>query len=214
MEFSFKLLKGVLRNPAHQGLILRMNDHFLIEMTDMFHWICSAIVNGERGLMKSPRKTRAFYISHERWLRNLTQRLVHGIIPYAFMGRALIPAPMVIFLITGESLTGRSSGSSSICSIICLLRRQLEIGRWMPSLCAAQFLLQLINFTLHVPFILCMGNMAFPSRLTFTSMHCVHTPLVISPLLKVYKRIVMLRTPRFYLVQISILLMWTHRWLV
>ena len=130
------------------------------------------------------------------------------------MGWAFIPAPMVIFLVTGESLTGRSSGSSSICSIICLLRRQLGVRWWVPSPCAAQFLLQLINFTLHVSFILCMGNMALPSRLTFAGMRCVHTPLVISPLLKVYKRIVMLRTTWFFLVQISILLMWTHRCLV
>ena len=58
-----------------------MNGNFLTKMIDMFHWICSAIVKGERGLMKSPKEARIFYISRERWLNNLTQRLIHGIVP-------------------------------------------------------------------------------------------------------------------------------------
>ena len=52
---------------------------------------------------------------------NLTQHFVHDIIPKAFMGWALILILMAILLIARESLTGRSSGSSPICSIICLL---------------------------------------------------------------------------------------------
>ena len=111
------------------------------------------------------------------------------------MGQALILAPMVIFLVTGESFTGQSFGSSSICSIICFLKRQLGVRRWVPSPCATQFLLQLINFTLHVPFILCMGNIALPLRLTFTGIRCVHTPLVISPLLKVTKELLCWEPP-------------------
>ena len=191
-----------------------MNGHFLTKMTDMFYWIRSAIIKGESGLMKSPRETHIFYISCKRGFSNLTQCLVHGIVPKAFMGRALILAPMAIFLITRESLTGRSSGSSPICSIICLLGRQLEVRRWAPSPCATQLLLQLINFTLHVSFILCMGDVALPSWLTFAGMRCMHTSLMISPLLKVYNGIVMLRAPWFCLVQISIILMWAYHWLV
>ena len=75
-----------------------MNGHFLTKMTDMFHWICSAIIKGECGLMKSPRETRTFYISHKRGLSNLTQCLIHGVVPKAFRGWALILMPMVIFL--------------------------------------------------------------------------------------------------------------------
>ena len=105
-----------------------MNGHFLTKMTDMLHWIYSAIIKGECGLMKSPRETCTFYASHERGLSNLTQRLIHGIVPQALMDWALILTPMAIFLVARESLTGRSSGSSPIYSIICLLGGQLEVG--------------------------------------------------------------------------------------
>lgn len=191
-----------------------MNGHFLAKMADMFHWIHSAIIKGECGLMKSPRETRTFYISRERGLSNLTQRLVHGIVPKAFIRRALILTPMAIFLLTGESLTRRSSGSLPICSIICLLGRQLRVRWWAPSPCATQLLLQPINFTLHVSFILCMGDVALPSWLNFASIRDMHTSLIISLLLKVYNGIVMLRDPWFCLVQISIILMWAYRRLV
>ena len=63
-----------------------MDSHFLTKMTDVFHWIYSTIVKGERGLMKSLRKTRTLYASREGRPSNLTQCLVHGIIPKAFMG--------------------------------------------------------------------------------------------------------------------------------
>ena len=104
-----------------------MNGHFLTKMTDVFHWIRSAIIKGEGGLMKSLRETRTLYASHEKGPSNLTQHFVHGVVPKAFMGWALILMLMAIFLVTREILTGWSSGSSPICSIICLLGRQLEI---------------------------------------------------------------------------------------
>ena len=63
-----------------------MDGHFLTKMTNVFHWIHSTIVKGERGLMKSSRKTRILYASREGRPSNLTQYLVHGIIPKAFMG--------------------------------------------------------------------------------------------------------------------------------
>ena len=105
-----------------------MNGHFLTEMTDVFHWIHSAIIKGKGGLMKSPRETRTLYVSRERGPSNLTQRFVHGIVPKAFMGWALILTLTAIFLVARESLTGWSSESLPICSIICILEGQLEIG--------------------------------------------------------------------------------------
>ena len=36
---------------------------------------------------------------------------------------------------------------------------------------------QLVDFTLHVSVILCIGNMTLPSRLIFTGMSCAHTSL-------------------------------------
>ena len=98
-----------------------MDGHFLTKMTDVFHWICSTIVKGERGLMKLSRKTRTLYASREGRPSNLTQYLVHGIIPKALMGWALILTLMAIFLVARESLIGWSSGSSPIRSIICIL---------------------------------------------------------------------------------------------
>ena len=176
-------------------------------MIDVFHWICSAIIKGEGRLMKSPRETRTLYASRERGPSNLTQRFVHGITPKAFIGWALILTPMAIFLVTIESLIGRSSGSLPICSIICLLRGYLRIRWWVPSSCDAQLFLHFINFTLHVPFTLCMGDMTLSSWLTPVGMRGMHASFMISPLLRVYKWIVMLRAPRFCRVQISIILM-------
>ena len=111
-----------------------------------------------------------------------------------------------IFLVARESFTGRSSRSSLVRSIICLLGRRLGLRWWAPSPCATQLLLQLVNLTLHVSFILCMGDMALPSWLTFTSMCCLHTSFMISPLLRIYDRIIMLRIPWFRLVRINITL--------
>ena len=55
-------------------------------MNDVFHWVRSAIIKGEGGLMKSPRETYTLYALRERGPSNLTQRFVHGIVPKAFMG--------------------------------------------------------------------------------------------------------------------------------
>ena len=104
-----------------------MNGHFLTKMTDVFHWIRSAIIQGEGGLMKSPRKTRTLHASRERGPSNLTQRFVHGIVPKASIGWALILTLMAIFLVARESFTGRSSGSLPIYSIICIFGGQLRI---------------------------------------------------------------------------------------
>ena len=164
--------------------------------------------------MKSSRKTRTLYASREGRPSNLTQRFVHGIILKAFMGWALILTLMAIFLVARESLTGWSSGSLPIRSIICVLGWQLGVRWWVPSPYATQLFLQFINFTLHVLFTLCMGNMAFASWLTLASMRYMHTSFMVSPLLRVCNWIFMLRFSRFCLVQISIILMWTNRWLV
>ena len=165
----------------------------------MFYRICSTIVNGEYGLMKSPRKTRIFYVLCEGWFRNLTQRLVHGIIPQAFVRRAFVSMSMVVLLVVRKGLAGWSSGSPLITSIICLFRGWFGAGQWTTSPSMTQLPLQLVDFTLHVSIILCMGNMALPSRLTFTGMSCVHTSLTASYSFKAPMRIAMLRTPWFCL---------------
>ena len=54
---------------------------------------------------------------------------------------------MAIFLVARESFTGRSSGSSPVRGIICLLGRRLRIKWWAPSPCTTQLLLQIVNLT-------------------------------------------------------------------
>ena len=130
------------------------------------------------------------------------------------MGWVLILMLMAIFLVARESFTRQSSGSSLVRDIICLFGKRLGIRWWEPLSCATQLLLQLVNLTLHVSFILCMGDMALPSWLTLASMCCLHTSFMISPLLKVYDWIITLRTPWFRLVQINIILMWADHRLV
>ena len=191
-----------------------MNGHLLTKMTDVFHWIHSTIIKGEGGLVKSPKEARPLYASCERGPSNLILCFVHGIISKALMGWALILTLMAIFLFARKSFTGWSSRSSPVRGIICLLGRQLGIRWGAPSPCTMQLLLQLINLTLHVSFILCMGDMALPSWLTLASMCCMRTSFMISPLLRVYDWIVMLRALRFYLVRINIILVWANRRLV
>ena len=102
------------------------------------------------------------------------------------------------------------------CSWHHLSPRRKALNQVMstPSPCATQLLLQVVNLTLHVSFILCMGDMALPSRLTLTSMCCLHTSFMISPLLWVYDWIITLKAPWFLLVRINIILMWPDRRLV
>ena len=51
---------------AHQSLALRMDSHPLVELAHMFYRVRSTIVNGERGLMESPRKFCPLYLARER----------------------------------------------------------------------------------------------------------------------------------------------------
>ena len=116
------------KDLVHQSLISEMNYHHLVEVTDMFHRICSTIINGECGLMELSRKIHVFYVSGEGWFSDLTQCLVHGIIPQTFTKWALISMSTVVLFIAGERLAGPSFRPLSITSIICLLGGQLRVG--------------------------------------------------------------------------------------
>ena len=102
---------------------------------------------------------------------------------------------MVVLLFIGKDLTRRSSGSLSITSTIRLLRGWFgaKRGTFPPSVTQLSF--QLINFTLHVSVILCMGDMTLPPRLTFASMSCTHTSLMALSPLEALVRITTLGTP-------------------
>ena len=51
---------------AHQSLILRVDSYPLVELAHMFYKVRLTIVNGEHGLMESPRKFYPLYLAHER----------------------------------------------------------------------------------------------------------------------------------------------------
>ena len=69
---------------AHQGLILGVDSHSLVEVTYVLHRVCSIIIDGERWLIESPRKFCPFNFAHERRLGNLVQRRAHCVISQAF----------------------------------------------------------------------------------------------------------------------------------
>ena len=186
-----------------------MNGHFFIKMADMLHRIRSTIIKRESLLIKSLRKAYTLYPPCKRWFCNLVQRFVHGLVSKTFVWWTLILTPMAtIFLVAWESFAEWSSRSLPVRGIFCIFRRRFRPKRWSPSLCVTQLLLQVINLTLHVTLILCMGNMTFPTCLTPISMRGLHTSFMISPLLKVHNWVIMLGTPWFRLVWTIITLMW------
>ena len=89
----------------------------------------------------------------------------------------------------------RSSGSPSITSTICLFEGRLGARRGTSSPSVTQLSYQLVNFTLHVPVILCMGDMTLPSRLTFAGMSCSYTSLTALSLFEAPMWVAMLGTP-------------------
>ena len=59
-------LEGNTLHITHQSLILRVDSHTLVELAHMFYKVRLTIVNGEHGLMESPRKFCPFYLARER----------------------------------------------------------------------------------------------------------------------------------------------------
>ena len=124
------------------------------------------------------------------------------------MRQTFVPTSMVMLLFIGKNLARRGSKSPSITSTICLLggRFGARRGTSLPSMTQPSF--QLVNFTLHVSVILCMGDMTLPSRLTFAGMSCTHTSFMALSPFEAPVRIAMLGTPWLCLVVVSIYLVW------
>ena len=121
-----------------------MNGHFLTKMTDVFHWIHSAIIKGEGGLMKSLRETRTLYASHERGPSNLTQRFVQGIVPKALFLRlwryssspekVLLGGVLDLRLYVASSISSEDSSESGddyLCRARCNFFFSSSISRCM-----------------------------------------------------------------------------------
>ena len=63
-----------------------MDSHSLVELVHMFYRVWPTIVKEERRLMEMPRKFSPLYLTRKGGFRDLTERLVHDIISYAFVG--------------------------------------------------------------------------------------------------------------------------------
>ena len=125
-------------NLAHEGLILRMDSHSLIEVAHMFYKVHSTIVNGERGLMESPRKFCPLNLARERWSGDLIKCLAHGVISQAFMRRAFVPTFAMVLFIIGKRFAGWSSWLLHITSILFTFRGEIRIGKGLFLPCMVQ----------------------------------------------------------------------------
>ena len=177
-----------------------MDSHPLVEMAHMLHRICSTIIDGERWLIESLRKSCPFNLVCEGRLGNLVQRLAYGVISQAFVMRALIPSFVVVLLIE-ERLTGWGSWLSFITGILSIIKGSVRVGEGSPSLCMAQLSLQLVNLQLQGSGILLMGEVALSLGLTSTGPDSMHAPLPVSSTLEVDKKIFTLGPYRLCLVR-------------
>ena len=84
---------------AYQGFILGIDSHSLVEVAHMLHRVRSTIVNGERWLIETLRKSCPFNLTRERQLRDLVQHLAHSIVFEAFVRWALIPTFTTVLLV-------------------------------------------------------------------------------------------------------------------
>ena len=122
---------------AHQGLILGVHNHSLVEVTYVLHRVCTTVVHGERRLSETPRKSPIIDLTCERWSGNLFEGSAHRIIPQAFGRWVSVSVLMAIFLIIRERLTRRIPWSLSITTILFIARREINNGRSTPSLLVA-----------------------------------------------------------------------------
>ena len=51
---------------AHQGLVLGVYNHSLVEVTNVLRWVCTTIIDGERGLSEPLRKFPSLDSTRER----------------------------------------------------------------------------------------------------------------------------------------------------
>ena len=135
--------------PTHQGLVLSMDSHLLFELTYVFHRICSAIIHDERRLVELSREFCLFYPSCERWLRNLTQCLLHNVSSHSLARRASsFPSVEALFII-GEGFAWWSSWPLSVQSVFFIIGRDIGVRRGSLLLCSMELLLQVLNLSLH-----------------------------------------------------------------
>ena len=114
---------------AHQGLVLGVHSHSLIEVANMLHRIYSTIIHGERGLSEPPRKSSSFNPVRERWFGNLVECPAHSIISQASQRWISASTLMMVVLIIRERFTMRGPWSAPIATILFLVGREVRFGR-------------------------------------------------------------------------------------
>ena len=179
-----------------------MDCHPLVKLAHMLHGICIAIVNGEGWLLESPRERSPFYVAYERRFRELIQCPTHGIVSQAPGRRASAFAPLVTLFLIREGLAW---GGSRFLPVVIIMRH-VKARMRLPSLCMAQFSLQVVYLSLQDLFIvLSLGYVAAHMRMAYASLSGVYTPfskpsvLFISITLKVGKVDLLLGSSRLEL---------------
>ena len=189
-----------------------MDSHLLFKLTYVFYRIRSAIIHGERWLVKSSRKLCPFYLLCKGWLRNLAQRLFHNISSYSFARRAsAFPLVKALFL-TGKGFAWWGSWPLSVHSVLFIIGRDIRSGRGLLLLWSTELLLQVINISLHgFIIILLMGYVTFPSKTASTCVDGMYIAfLIVLPIsftFKVEEIILLMNICIFCLMRTC--LMWT-----
>ena len=189
-----------------------MDNHLLFELIYVFYRIRSAIIHGERRLVESSRKFCLFYPPCERWLRNLTQCLLHDVSSHSFARRTFAFSSVRALFIIGEGFTWWSSWPLSVNIVLFIIGRDIGAGRGPLLLCSMELLLQVINLSLHDFIIISrVGDVASPSKTASTCMGGMYTALLIvfsiSFTFKIEEIILLMNVHRFCLMQTC--LMWT-----
>ena len=188
----------------------------------MLHGVCIAVIKGEGWLLESPRECSPFYVACERWFRELIQCPAHGIVSQAPRRWASAFAPLVMLFFMRECLSWRGSRSLPIVIIAFTIEGQVKVRMRLPSLCMAQFSLQVVYLSLHGLFvILSLGYVIAHTRMAYASLSGVYTSLskpsilFISITLRVWKVTLLLGSSRFWLMGACSMKAWSyHAWLL
>ena len=189
-----------------------MDSYFLFELTYVFYRIRSAIINGERRLVESPKKFCLFYPPSEGWLRNLTQCLFHNVSSHSFARRDSTFSPVMALFIIGEGFVWWSSWPLSVNSVLFIIGRDIGAGRGSPLLCSMELLLQVINLSLHGFIIISpVEDVASPLKVASTGMGGMYTAFLIffpiSFTFEIEEIILLMKVRRFRLMRTC--LMWS-----
>ena len=183
-----------------------MDCHPLVKLAHMLHGICIAVVNDEGWLLESPRERSPFYVAYERRFRELIQCPTHGIVSQAPGRRASVFAPLVTLFLIREGLAWGGSRSLPVVIIVFIIVRHVRARMRLPSLCMAQFSLQVVYLSLQDLFIvLSLGYVAAHMRMAYASLSGVYIPfskhsvLFISITLRVGKVALLLGSSRLRL---------------